>query len=182
MKQLIFMIAVTLIGVVGSLNVDPFYGVAVYYLFAVLRPQFIWTWSLPAGVAWSFYVAVAVMIGIAFNLRPKAAPPDTEGGWRLAAAHWAVLAFGAWISLTYFTARNRDVSYPYFVEYLKLFIMFWLAARVIQSVRQVWILFLVTAGTLGYIAYEVNTFTFSRVVTCISTSWGTAVSTTTGRP
>ncbi len=156
MKQLFFMIVVTLIGVGGSLTIGPFYGVAVYYLYAVLRPQFIWAWSLPAGVAWSFYVAIAAMIGLAFNVRSKKAPPDPEGGWRLSAAHWAVLVFGAWVALTYFTARNRDVAYPYFIEYLKLFVMFWVAARVVRTVRQVWVVYLLTAGTLGYIAYEVN--------------------------
>ena len=156
MKQLIFMIVVTLIGVVGSLNVDPFYGVAVYYFYAVLRPQFIWAWSLPTGVAWSFYVAIAAMIGAALQLRSKTTPPDPEGGWRLSAAHTAVLLFGAWVSITFVTARNHDVAYPYFIEYLKLFVMFWLAGRVIRTVQQVWVVFLLTAGTLGYIAYEVN--------------------------
>ncbi len=106
-KQLIFMIIVTLIGAGGSLLVSPFYGVAVYYLFAVLRPQFIWQWSLPEGVSWSFYVAIAAIIGFAFNARSKGTPPDPEGGWRLSAAHWAVFAFGAWVSLTYFTAQIK---------------------------------------------------------------------------
>ena len=79
-------LVVTLIGVGGSLAVTPFYGVAVYYLFAVLRPQFIWKWSLPAGINWSLYVAIAAMIGLAFNVRSKTALPDPEGGWRLSAA------------------------------------------------------------------------------------------------
>lgn len=155
-KQLIFMIVVTLVGVGGSLTVSPFYGVAVYYLFAVLRPQFIWKWSLPYELSWSLYVAVAAMIAIAFNVRSKTTPLDPEGGWRLSTAHWAVLAFGTWVSLTYFTARNRDVAYPYFIEYLKLFVMFWVAARVMRTVREAWVLYLLTAGALGYIAYEVN--------------------------
>ena len=156
MKQLIFMIVLTLIGVGGSLTVNPFCGVAVYYLFAILRPQFIWKWSLPEGIAWSLYVAVAAMIGLALNLRSKAAPPDPAGGWRLSAAHWTVIVFAAWVSLTFFTARNRDVAYPYFIEYLKVFAMFWVAARIVRTVRQVWVLYLLTAATLGYIAYEVN--------------------------
>jgi probable O-glycosylation ligase (exosortase A-associated) len=156
MKQLIFMIMVTLVGVLGSLNVDPFYGVVVYYFFAVLRPQFIWKWSLPDGVAWSFYVAIAAMIGAGLQLRSKTTPPNPEGGWQLSAAHWSVLLFGAWVSLTFVTARNHDVAYPYFIEYLKLFVMFWLAGRVVRTVGQAWVVYLLTAGTLGYIAYEVN--------------------------
>ncbi len=156
MKQLIFMIVVALIGVGGSLTVSPFYGVAVYYLFAVLRPQFIWKWSLPTDIPWSFYVAVAAMIGLALNVRPAKVAPSGGFNKSLTAAHWTVLAFGAWVSLTYFTARNHEVAYPYFIEYLKLFLMFWVAGRVIQTPRQVWLLYLLTAGTLGYIAYEIN--------------------------
>ncbi len=156
MKQFIFLIIVTAIGVIGSLQATPFYGVAVYYFYAVLRPQWVWEWTLPVDLAWSFYVAVAAMAGAAFNLRSKTAPPDPEGGWRLSAAHNAVLLFGAWVAVTFVTARNHEVAYPYFIEYLKLFLMFWLAGRVIRTVRQVWIIYLLTAGALGYIAYDVN--------------------------
>src|SRR5580692_4528404 len=100
MKQLIFMIVVTAIGVHGSLVTSPFYGVAVYYFYAVLRPQWIWEWSLPEGIAWSFYVAIAAMIGAFSQLRSKDTPPDPEGGWQLSDAHRAVLYFGAWVSIT----------------------------------------------------------------------------------
>ena len=155
MKQLIFMIVVALIGVGGSLTVSPFYGVAVYYLFAVLRPQFIWKWSLPTDIPWSFYVAVAAMIGLALNgRRPRwrrrrfqqiadSRPLDRSCLRRLGVAHLLHRA-------------HHEVAYPYFVEYLKLFLMFWVAGRVIQTPRQVWLLYLLTAGTLGYIAYEIN--------------------------
>jgi probable O-glycosylation ligase (exosortase A-associated) len=156
MKHLIFMIVVTTVGVRGSLVVSPFYGVAVYYFFAVLRPQFLWEWSLPEGISWSFYVAVAAMIGASSQRRSAGTPPDPEGGWQLSAAHKAVLCFGAWVSMSFVTAQNHDVSYPWFIEFLKVIVMFWLAGRVIRTVRQVWIMYLLTAGALGYIAYEVN--------------------------
>ncbi len=97
---------------------------------------------------------LAAVIGFVVGVRPKTAPPDLEGGWRLSSTHQAVLLFGGWVSLTYFTARNQAQAYPYFVEYLKLFFMFWVAARVVRTVRQVWVLYLLIAGTLGYIAYE----------------------------
>jgi probable O-glycosylation ligase (exosortase A-associated) len=155
-KHLIFMIAVTLLGVGGSLAVSPFYGVAVYYFFAVLRPQFIWQWSLPEGVSWSLYVAVAAMAGAVLNVRTRKEALEAAPPRRLSAAHYAVLLFGAWVLLTYFTARNQQVAYPYFIEYLKLFLMFGVSAWVVRTARQVWVLYLLTAGVLGYIAYEVN--------------------------
>ena len=50
MKQLIFMVIMTLAGTIGAVF-RPFWGVAVYYLFATLRPQFLWEWVLPPGCA-----------------------------------------------------------------------------------------------------------------------------------
>src|SRR5262249_11021600 len=69
MKQLIFMILLTLAGTVGVFLYNPFWGVAVYYLFAVLRPQYMWEWALRDYVkleegAWSFYVAVATILAM----------------------------------------------------------------------------------------------------------------------
>ena len=63
MKQTIFMAVVTSWGVVGPIF-DPSIGVAVYYLFAVLRPQYLWQWALPPDISWSLYVALATIGGI----------------------------------------------------------------------------------------------------------------------
>lgn len=49
MKQLLFMTAVTGVAVVGSFTSTPFVGFCVYVLYAVLRPQYMWEWSLPRG-------------------------------------------------------------------------------------------------------------------------------------
>ena len=156
MKQTILMIVLTALGCYWSVTISPFYGVALYFFYAALRPQWLWEWQLPAGVSWSFYVAIAAMIGAAMKLRTKDTPPDPEGGWQLSAAHRAVILFAIWVSITFVTARNHEAAYPYFIEYLKLFIMYWLAARVLRTVGQVWIIYLLTAGSLGYIAYEIN--------------------------
>src|SRR5713226_1716889 len=66
MKQLLFLILLTLIGTIGAFSISPFWGVAVYYFLAVLRPQFIWDWALipydADKVRWSFYVAIATIL------------------------------------------------------------------------------------------------------------------------
>jgi probable O-glycosylation ligase (exosortase A-associated) len=159
-KQLLFMIAATLLGTVGVYTLSPFCGVAVYYLYAVLRPQFIWEWSLPHEVAWSFYVAVptivaavAIKMGVLRNGQRNDGTPFT-GAW--STAHWFLLAFAGWVVLTYVTAHSRDAAFPVFQEYLKIFIMFVVSAVLTRTTKQVWILFVVTATVLGYIAYEVN--------------------------
>ena len=160
-KQTLFMIAVTLFGSVGVFVIAPFCGVAVYYFYAVLRPQYMWEWSLPKDVAWSFYVAIPTIIaavGVKIGVI-KIAPPRQDGtpftgAWSI--AHSFVLVFGGWVVLTYFTAHNRDAAFEVFQEYLKIFIMYIVAATIVRTQRQVWIVFVLTAGVLAYISYEVN--------------------------
>jgi probable O-glycosylation ligase (exosortase A-associated) len=72
-----------------------------------------------------------------------------------------MLLFGLWIVLTYITAQNREAAYPWFVVYLKIFLMFFVSAMLVRSLNQVWVLFLSTALSLGYVAYEVNFMYFS---------------------
>jgi probable O-glycosylation ligase (exosortase A-associated) len=153
MKHLLFMIVLTFAGTAGVFLYSPFWGVAVYYLFAVLRPQFIWEWTLPQGVNWSLYVALATMLGLSFS-------HGAEGSPKLTFAHRAVLIFGGWICITFFTATNSDVAYPFFVEYLKIFVFFFVASKLIQTTHQIWCLFIMTALALGYIAYEINAIYF----------------------
>ena len=161
MKQLAFMIVQTLFGTAGVYLISPFCGVFVYYLFAVLRPQFMWQWSLPEAVNWSLYVAlatiggaVACLIGV---LKADRRPGMIERqDHRLNGADCAVLVFGVWILITCLTARNFDVAWIWFIEYLKIFLIYAVSAYLIRSVRQVWRLAVMIASVLGYIAYEIN--------------------------
>ncbi len=155
MKQLIFMIAATLIGTGGSLMVSPFYGVAVYYLFAILRPQFMWEWSLPKDVSWSLYVAEATIVATLLGIRPaKTMGRASRPQWT--SAHVLMLLFGAWICVSYVAGTPSEMANLYMVDYAKHFTMFVVASVVITSVRQVWILVVIAASALGYIAYEIN--------------------------
>jgi probable O-glycosylation ligase (exosortase A-associated) len=157
-KQVVLMVVLTLAGTVGVYAVSPFWGVSVYYLFAVLRPQYMWKWSLPEDVPWSYYVALATMGGVLLGLHRKdrEADPGNAASFRLTAAHVWLGLFAVWVLLTAFTAQSFDASYPWMVEYLKIFIMFGVSVVVIRSPRQVWALFLIVALSLGYIAYEIN--------------------------
>jgi probable O-glycosylation ligase (exosortase A-associated) len=157
-KQLIFMAVMTLAGTAGVYIVSPFWGVLVYYLFAVLRPQFMWEWSLPQDVSWSFYVAVSTIGAVVLGLHRTdrlalgaAAPP-----FRLTPAHKWVAAFAAWVVLTSLTAISTDVSYYWMTEYAKIFVMFAVGTVLVCTARRVWALYLTAAAALAYIAYEVN--------------------------
>src|SRR5262249_27715091 len=156
-KQLVFMLVATGIGTLGAL-VSPFYGVAVYYLFAVLRPQSLWEWALPEGVQWSYYVALStiltagcVKLGILAN--PEPAPPGLRTYGR---PHWALFAFFGWVSVSYLAAPVRQDGWFWYQELLKIVVMYAASALLIRSVRQTWILVLIAALSLAFIAYEVN--------------------------
>jgi probable O-glycosylation ligase (exosortase A-associated) len=75
---------------------------------------------------------------------------------RLTFAHRCVVAFGAWVALTYFTAQNKEAAYPWLIEYVKIMVMFVVATVLTRTVGQLWALTLLTASALAYIAYEVN--------------------------
>ncbi|MBY0524711.1 MAG: O-antigen ligase family protein [Gemmataceae bacterium] len=160
MKQYVFMVALTLLGTVGVV-VSPFLGVAVYYLFAVLRPQALWQWSLPPGITWSYYVAIATMIAALCSLAGfRNASRHSQR--RLTLAQGAFAAFGLWVGISYLMARDQFVAYPWFLEYAKIFVMCAVSAVLILNVRQLWILLTISALSLGYIACDINILYFSQ--------------------
>ena len=151
MKHTLFMVALTLLGTFGALR-RPALGVIIYYFFAVLRPQYIWQWDMPEGVTWSQYVAPATIIGAYFN--PGKAGNSREKKWTAGALEHDALR-GQYRPQLYLRAI-REVGYYVFVNYLKIFVMFAVSSIVIRKTTELWALYLVTAGSLAYIAYEVN--------------------------
>lgn len=171
MKQMAFMVVTLLLGTAGSFALSPVYGIAVYYLYAVLRPQFIWEWVEFVGVRiaepqWSLYVAVCTLVATAvwragLFAPMKAAAPPWYGNPPYTRSHYLFLAFTAWISLTYVTATNTDRAWPFFVEYVKIFAMFICATLVLRTVRDLWLIYFVVLAAAVYIGYEVNVYYFT---------------------
>ncbi len=166
MKQFAFMAITLLLGTVGSFALSPVYGLAVYYLYAVLRPQFIWEWVEMFGIRlgevnWSLPVALCTLLATlmwrAGLWTPLAAiKPPRYGNPKFTRSHYLFLAFTAWISHTFVTAQIHSVAWPYFVEYVKIFVMFICATLVLRTVRDLWIIYFVMLGASAYIAYELN--------------------------
>jgi probable O-glycosylation ligase (exosortase A-associated) len=163
--KVILMIGLTLFGTWGSLAFHAFCGVTVYFFFAVLRPQFIWEYSLPPDIPWSQYVALCAMLGaLVWRLGPVVAPkrhphlrfPDLNIG------HWSFAFFAFWITVTYYTALHPRVSQPFYDDYQKIFIMYFVSAFVITTVKQVWTLYLIVTLSLIYIGWEVNDYYFFK--------------------
>jgi probable O-glycosylation ligase (exosortase A-associated) len=162
MKQLIFMVIMTLAGTIGVV-LRPFWGVAVYYLFATLRPQFLWQWVLPQDVQWSRYVSIATVgVAVAGLLGMiSIVPPGIEQTRRRFGRSQIIIAFFAsWIFITFMTARNQDVAFLTFNEYIKIFAMLAVSIVLLHTVDQLYCLVIIAALALGYIGVEVNDLYF----------------------
>jgi probable O-glycosylation ligase (exosortase A-associated) len=165
MKQTIFMVVATFIGTIGVIVDGPFIAVAVYYLFAVLKPQAIWDWALPPSISWSQFPAGAAIVGLALYTVGLVPIGGSERPAQLpfSRRHALYLVFALWIGVTYFTAFDQTVSWPWLLEYSKIFLMFFIACLVVRTLPQIWTLYLTATGTLIYIAYEVNSlYLFDR--------------------
>jgi probable O-glycosylation ligase (exosortase A-associated) len=164
--KLALLALITLFGVGGSLAFTPFIGLAVYYLFATLRPQYLWEHDLPQDVPWSFFVALSAMFGVfvwklgewarANTARDKIASPP-QG-----LAHLSFFFFAVWIIITYYTAGDKEVAFPAFNEYIKIFVMYGVASVVITNLKQLWTIYLIVTGSLCYIALEMNDIYFRQ--------------------
>jgi probable O-glycosylation ligase (exosortase A-associated) len=170
MKQIMFMVVMTFLGMAGAFTISPVWGVAVYYLFAVLRPAGIWEYAEAMGVfisdvPWSFYVAIATMVATALwrigLLLPVAAlKPPWYGNPKFTRSHYLFLAFTCWISLTYFTAVSQERAEPWAIEYVKIFVMFVCSTLVLRTIRDLWVIYYVILGAAVYAAYEINFYYF----------------------
>ena len=164
MKQFIFLLVLSLYGVFASFWWTPYAGVAIYYFYAVLRPQSLWKWQLmqaPLLLPWSFMVGGAGIVAyqlwagglLSFGRRENSLMRFRP---RFTVAHWFMMAFAAWIMLSYVFSNNREQSENWFGEYLKIFAMYFLASRVVRTARQVWGLYMLVMVSLFYIAWELN--------------------------
>lgn len=150
MKQTALMFVLLALGTGGAIVSGPFVGVAVYYLFAVLRPQYLWQWALLVDLRWSLYVAIATILSTCIYF---------SGGMRgkaFSSVHTLFFAFALWITLSSIFAINTAISSVWYWEYFKIFVMFFCATFVVRELRQVRVLYLIALCSLGYIAYEVN--------------------------
>ena len=150
MKQTVLMLVLLAVGTVGPFAFGPFIGVAVYYLFAVLRPQFLWKWALWFDPGCSFYVSLATIGATVVYL--SSSLWEKTFSW----AHYVMLSFALFVTLSHLFAIYGEISSGPYWEYLKIFIMFFVASLAVRELVQVKILYLIAAFAIGYIAYEFN--------------------------
>ena len=149
MKGLIFTYLLTYGGAVASLF-NPFIGLLVYVAFAILRPDSLWSWSVPPG-NYSRIVALALLAGWAVH---------GFGSWSFGRARGVVLAmlgFWAWMVVSALAAPNQDVALRTYVEPLsKVLLPCLVAITLIDSLEKLKQLVWVMAVCLGYLAFEFN--------------------------
>jgi probable O-glycosylation ligase (exosortase A-associated) len=151
MKQTALMFMLLIVGTGGPILYGPFIGVAVYYLFAVLRPHYLWDWALAVDLRWSLYVAIATLMSV-FIYRSTGA----LRGARFTLIDGFMVAFAFCITLSHLFALNTEVSWTWYWDYLKIFIMFFCSSFAVRELAHVRILYLIAVVAIGYIAYEVN--------------------------
>jgi len=148
MKGLIFTYGLTYGGAVLSL-LNPFHGLLIYIAFATLRPESLWSWSVPAG-SYSRIVAMALLAGWALH---------GFGNWSFGAARpfaIALLGYWLWIMVSAFFAANQTVAWEYVELHSKILLPVFVGLTLVESVGQMKQLAWVLVGSLGFLGWEAN--------------------------
>lgn len=149
MKQLLFMFVMVVAGSIGAVY-HPFWGVLLYYAFAVMRPQYLWEWALPYEIRWSLIAALSVLLGTVIAL-PRIA---LQG--RTNAIMWLIVIYGVFVMLSVLTAHNPHVARPWAIEHAKVLLIALIASLIIEHLWQVRLLTKMIIVCLGYVAWEIN--------------------------
>ncbi len=149
MKGLLFTYLLTYGGAICSLF-NPFVGLMVYICFAIIKPEYLWHWSVPAG-NYSRIVAIALLMGWALR---------GFGDWRFGSAKGpliALLAYLAWsIFSCIFAASNEAIGWLFVENLSKIVLPCVVGMTVIRTRAQLEILAWVITLSYGYVAFELN--------------------------
>ncbi len=145
---LLFTYALAYGGAAVSL-VRPFYGLLIYICFAIIRPESLWHWSVPAG-NYSRIIAIALLIGWALN---------GFGNFRLGGAKWIVgslVAYWLWACFSAAFCENIEVALAFLESQAKIVLPVVVGATLIENRKQLQQLAWTIALSLGYVAYDLN--------------------------
>jgi probable O-glycosylation ligase (exosortase A-associated) len=148
MKGLIFTYVLTYGGALVAL-VNPFYGLLIYVCFAIIKPQDMWSWSVPQG-NYSRIVAVALLVG--WGLKGF-------GKWQFHRARGVVISlvgFWLWAAIGAALAPDRDVAMVFVEALAKIVLPFLVGITTIDSVRKLQQLAWVILLSQSYVAFEMN--------------------------
>jgi probable O-glycosylation ligase (exosortase A-associated) len=147
-KGLIFTYALTYGGSVAAL-INPFYGLLIYVCFAIIKPDFLWSFSVPVG-NYSRIIAIALL-----------------GGWAIAGfGRWdfgraklivgSLVGFLFWNAASAAVAANPAVAWDAVESLLKIVLPFVVGITIIDTVKQLKQLAWTIMLSQGFVAYEAN--------------------------
>ncbi len=152
MKGQLFTYALTFIGSVGGL-LHPFIGLLVYICFAIVRPEFMWSWSLEAGAGnYSRIVALAMLVGWAAR---------GFGKWRFGRATpiiVAMLGYWAWMVVCAMLAPDSARAWLQVESFSKIFLPVLVGMTVIENMKQIKQLVWVILLSQGFVALQLHLY------------------------
>lgn len=153
MKHLLLLMAAIVLGSIGTVY-HPIWGVVLYYALALLRPQYLWEWSLPVQWRWSLIAAGIALFGCLLHL------PRLVLKGRLNLVLGLMVAYAIILLLSCLTAFDPTTAGQWGIEYAKIILMAFLASIVIDHLWQLRLIGALILGVLGYIAWEINSLYF----------------------
>jgi probable O-glycosylation ligase (exosortase A-associated) len=153
MKGLLFTYGLCYGGAVVSLF-NPYVGLLIYICFSIIRPEYMWYWSVPEG-NYSRVVALGLLAGWFAK---------GCGRWQFGQARGVVLAFVGywfWTAASVTWSIDRGVALECVENLTKIVLPFLVGITTIDSVKQVKQLAWVILLSQGYVAYEANLTYFS---------------------
>lgn len=144
----IFTYVMTYGGALAALR-NPYTGFLIYVAFSILKPESLWSWSVPQG-HYSRIVAVALLLGWLFH---------GMGSWNLGRSRGIVLAFiGYWVwsMLSALAAPDQQAAWGFVENTGKVLLPFLVGITTIKSVRELKQLAWVIVLAHGFLAYEFN--------------------------
>ncbi len=148
MLGLIFTYALAYGGAIVALF-RPYSGLLVYVIFAILTPEKLWHWSVPAG-NYSRIIAIALLVGWGIH---------GFGSWQLGKATPVItclVSFFAWLTISALLAPNRVVAFAAVESMFKIVVPVFVGITLIDSRAKVEQLVWVIVLSLGYLGYGQN--------------------------
>jgi putative inorganic carbon (HCO3(-)) transporter len=147
-KGLIFTYVLTYGGGLASL-VNPFVGLLVYTCFAIVKPEYMWYWSVPQG-NYSRIVAIGLLMGWGLS---------GFGNWQFGLARPTVVGlvgYWVWSAMIAPMADNQTVAWGFVEALSKIALPFLVGITTIDSVGKLKQLAWVIVLSQGYVAFEFN--------------------------
>jgi O-antigen ligase len=148
MKGLLFTYLLTYGGALLSLF-RPFHGLLIYISFSIIKPDVLWSFSVPAG-NYSRTVFIALLLGWLFA---------GFGSWRFGRARWTALALAmylVWSALSATQAVNQPLAWGNVWEIAKIVLPVLVGLTLIDSVERLTQIAWTIVLSAGYLAWEFN--------------------------